>query len=130
MKRIAATLLSLSLLASGAAFAGPTQDRDRDDSRHDKSAHASAPHAQSHGNNAPAPAAHNGARHASNNSAHHAPRKGERLPQNQRGNRIADYSKHGLRRPGRGNEWRKVDDRYVLMAVATGLIIDIVSGHR
>ena len=130
MKRIAATLLSLSLLASSAAFAGPTQDRDRDDTRHDKSASSSASHAQSHGNSSHAPAAHNGARHASNNSAHHAPRKGEHLAQNQRGNRVADYHRHGLRKPGRGNEWRKLDDRYVLMAVASGLIIDIVSGHR
>lgn len=129
MKRIA-TLLGLSLFASGAAFAGPVQDRDRDNIRHDKSAHSAGPHAQGHRNNVPAPAAHNGASHAPNNSAHHVPRKGERLPQNHRGNRIADYSKHGLRRPGRGNEWRKVDDRYVLMAVATGLIIDIISAQR
>lgn len=130
MKRIAATLLGLSLFASGAALAGPAQDRDRDDIRRDKSAHSADQHAQSHRTSTPAPAAHNGAHNASSNSAHHVPRKGERLPQNQRGNHIADYSKHGLRRPGRGNEWRKVDDRYVLMAVATGLIIDIVSGHR
>jgi len=128
MKRIAATVLSLSLLASSAAFAGPAQDRDHDNARHD--APAAAQHAQGHSSNSPAPAAHNGARHASNNSAHHAPCKGERLPQNHRGNRVADYNKHGLRRPGHGNEWRKVDDRYVLMAVATGLIVDIVSSHR
>ncbi|KRG67446.1 hypothetical protein ABB27_09465 [Stenotrophomonas terrae] len=130
MKRIAATVLSLSLLASATAFAGPTQDRERDNTRHDEPQRSTAPHNQSPGNTGAVPAARNGAQHASQNSAHHAPRKGERLPQNQRGNRVTDYNKHGLRKPGRGNEWRKLDDRYVLMAVATGLIIDIVSGQR
>ena len=130
MKRIAATVLSLSLLASASAFAAPAQDRDRDDTRRDEPQRSSAQHSQGHANNGPAATAHNGSRHASNNSAHHAPRKGERLPQHQRGNRVADYSRHGLRKPGRGNEWRKVDDRYVLMAVATGMIIDIVNAQR
>ena len=130
MKRIAATVLSLSLLASATAFAGPSQDRDRDNARHDAPQRSAAPHHQGPAHTGPAPAAHNGARHASQNSAHHAPRKGERLPQHQRGNRVADYNRHGLRKPGRGNEWRKLDQRYVLMAVATGLIIDIVGAHR
>lgn len=125
MKRIAATLLSLSLLASGAAFAGPPQDHEHANQQ----PRSSAKHAQ-HQGNAPAPAASNGARHASSNSAHHAPRKGERLPQNQRGSQVADYSRHGLHTPGHGNEWRRVDDRYVLMAVATGLIIDIVNAQH
>lgn len=130
MKRIAATVLSLCLLASASAFAAPAQDRDRDHTRRDEPQRSSARHNQGHANNGPAATAHNGSRHASNNSAHHAPHKGERLPQHQRGNRVADYSRQGLHKPGRGNEWRKVDDRYVLVAVATGLIIDIVNAQR
>ena len=45
------------------------------------------------------------------------------------GNRL-DYHQHHLRRPPRGYEWREVNGRYVLAAVATGLIADIVlNGH-
>ncbi|MEA5668959.1 RcnB family protein [Stenotrophomonas sp. MH1] len=118
MKRIFATALSLSLLASASAFAGPVQDRDRHD-----------PPAPSHAQQHPAPASSNGARHAAPQSAHHAPRKGERLSRHQRGTRVADYAHHGLRKPGRGNEWRRIDDRYVLIAIATGLVMDIASGR-
>jgi Ni/Co efflux regulator RcnB len=42
---------------------------------------------------------------------------------------VADYAHHGLRKPGRGNEWRRIDDRYVLIAIATGLVVDIASGR-
>jgi len=127
MKQIAAALLSLSLLASGAVFAAPpSQDRD---AHRDNTPHAAAANTQGHA--APAPAPQNGARQASPGSAqHNAPRKGERLAQNQRGSRVSDYSRHGLRKPGRGNEWRKVDDHYVLMTVATGLIVDILAAQR
>ncbi|MFT3995792.1 MAG: RcnB family protein [Asticcacaulis sp.] len=41
--------------------------------------------------------------------------------------RYVDYHSHrGLYAPPRGYEWRRVDDRYVLAAVATGLIAAIV----
>lgn len=115
MKYIADTVLVLSLLLSANAFAGPQQDRERLD--------RSSPHHPA------TPAGSNGARHAAPQSAHHAPRKGERLAQHQRGTRVADYGRHGLRRPGKGNEWRRIDDRYVLIALATGLVVDIANGR-
>jgi Ni/Co efflux regulator RcnB len=37
-----------------------------------------------------------------------------------------DYRHHLLRRPPRGYEWRRVDDNYVLAAVAGGLIASII----
>jgi Ni/Co efflux regulator RcnB len=41
-----------------------------------------------------------------------------------------DYRQYHLRKPPRGYEWRNVGGRYVLAAVATGLIADIVlNGH-
>jgi len=40
------------------------------------------------------------------------------------------HDRHGLHAPKRGQQWRKVDDRYVLIAVATGLIADVVLNGR
>lgn len=37
-----------------------------------------------------------------------------------------DYRRHHLRQPPRGYEWRRVDDNYVLAAVAGGLIASII----
>jgi Ni/Co efflux regulator RcnB len=47
----------------------------------------------------------------------------------QRG-RVVDYRVNHLRAPPRGYEWREVNGRYVLAAVATGLIASIImSSH-
>ncbi len=41
-----------------------------------------------------------------------------------------DYRHYHLRKPPHGYEWRNVDGKYVLAAVATGVIADIVlNGH-
>ncbi len=37
-----------------------------------------------------------------------------------------DYRAHHLRHPPRGYEWREVNGRYVLAAVATGVIASII----
>ena len=37
-----------------------------------------------------------------------------------------DYRRYHLRQPPRGYEWRRVDNNYVLAAVATGLIASVV----
>jgi Ni/Co efflux regulator RcnB len=41
-----------------------------------------------------------------------------------------DWRRHRLRAPPRGYEWRYVDGRYVLAAVATGLIASIIISSR
>ena len=41
-----------------------------------------------------------------------------------------DWRAHHLRRPPRGYEWRYVDGRYVMAAVATGIIADIIMNAR
>ncbi len=41
-----------------------------------------------------------------------------------------DYRSHHLRQPPRGYEWRQVDGRYILAAVATGVIADIILNAR
>jgi Ni/Co efflux regulator RcnB len=37
-----------------------------------------------------------------------------------------DWRRHRLRAPPRGYEWREANGRYVMAAVATGLIADII----
>lgn len=40
--------------------------------------------------------------------------------------RQVDYRRHNLRQPPRGYEWRRTNDRYVMAAVATGMIISVI----
>ncbi len=37
-----------------------------------------------------------------------------------------DYRRYNLRQPPRGYEWRRNDDRFLLVAVATGLIAAVI----
>jgi Ni/Co efflux regulator RcnB len=56
--------------------------------------------------------------------------RGQRLPSTYRDSRHAvDYRQHHLRAPPRGYRWQQVDNNYVLAAVASGLIADIVAGR-
>jgi Ni/Co efflux regulator RcnB len=40
-----------------------------------------------------------------------------------------DYRAHHLRNPPNGYEWREVDGNYVLAAVTTGVILDILANQ-
>ena len=66
------------------------------------------------------------------NSSHHSGwnnnwRKGGRMDQdNWRHGSQVDWRSHHLRQPPRGYEWREVNGRYVMAAVATGIIADII----
>src|ERR1700742_1650714 len=59
---------------------------------------------------------------------HHDWRRGGRIERGDwdRGARINDYRRYHLSRPPRGYEWRRVDDNYVLAAVAGGLIASVI----
>jgi Ni/Co efflux regulator RcnB len=58
--------------------------------------------------------------------------KGQRLDSRYRGNTyyVSDYRARGLRQPPRGYRWQKVDNQYVLAAVATGLIASVILANR
>ncbi|MFW3175270.1 hypothetical protein EX530_11410 [Xanthomonas phaseoli] len=131
MKRFIGSFMALTLLTSGAAFAAPQQhdldhDRDRDAQRHDD-------HGPDRRDD------HRDDRHDDRRNAHHDDhrndrrgppyRRGERLAPDHRGSRVADYHKHHLKPPPRGHEWRRVDNTYVLIAVATGLIASVVAAR-
>lgn len=43
--------------------------------------------------------------------------------------RIQDYRRYGLRAPGRGQNWIKVDNQYLLISAATGLILGLAAAR-
>ena len=112
MKRILIAATTLSLLAPlSTAFAQPRHDDHRGnammmDRRDD----------------------HRGNAMMMMNRPHHDWRKGGRIDRHDwdRGVRIRDYRHYHLSRPPRGYEWRRVDDNYVLAAVAGGLIASVI----
>ena len=54
-------------------------------------------------------------------------RKGGHVPPAYRGYYVQDYGYYGLRPPPRGYRWVYADNNFVLMALASGLIADIVA---
>ena len=62
----------------------------------------------------------------------HQWRRGERMGYNDWSSaQTVDYRQHHLRQPPRGYEWRESNGRYVMAAVATGVIASIIlNSHR
>ena len=57
--------------------------------------------------------------------------QGERVDHDEwRHSRVVDYRHEHLRPPPRGYEWRYYDGRYILAAIATGVIADIILNAR
>ncbi|MBX3598527.1 MAG: RcnB family protein [Rhizobiaceae bacterium] len=54
---------------------------------------------------------------------------GKRVPHWQRKHVVRDYRHHGLRRPAPGQHWVKVDNDYLLIATASGIIASIIAAH-
>lgn len=55
--------------------------------------------------------------------------KGKRLPGWQRKHVMRDYHRYGLQRPGRGQQWVRVDNSYILINVASGIIAGIIASR-
>ncbi len=58
--------------------------------------------------------------------------KGQRLDRQYRDNRyyVSDYRRYGLRQPPRGYRWQRVDNQFLLTAVATGLIASVIIANH
>ena len=54
-------------------------------------------------------------------------RRGAHLPPYYRGYVVNDYHRYHLRQPPRGYAWYRVGDDYLLAAIATGIIFDIIN---
>ena len=102
MKRLVISALALTMLAGGAGAAAAQPFRD-------------------HG---PGPGGGGGYH---NQWSHPNWNKGDHINRADWGRgSVVDYRSHHLRRPPHGYQWRQVDGRYVLAAVATGVIADII----
>jgi Ni/Co efflux regulator RcnB len=121
MKRILTAALALSLLSGSAAMAAPhnnnghdngysqgRDDRRDNDNRYDNNRHDNGNHY---------------------GQQKHAWKRGERLPVTyyQNRNYYVDYRRAHLRAPPRGYQWVQVDNNYVMVALATGLIASLIA---
>ena len=55
--------------------------------------------------------------------------RGHRLPNWQRQKIVRDYHHHGLRRPGAGQQWVRVNNDYLLIAAGTGIIASVIAAN-
>ena len=55
--------------------------------------------------------------------------KGKRVPEWQRKQALRDYHRHGLKRPGHGQRRIKVDNDFLLISLASGIIAAAVAGR-
>jgi Ni/Co efflux regulator RcnB len=107
-------LLTSSLcLLQGSAWAQDNHGNDRRDNGRGNNQHV----AQGQG--------HGGERGAGPGHSYY---RGDRLPSNYRGNQyvVDDWRGHGLRSPPRGYHWVQTGGDYVLAAIATGVIADLL----
>lgn len=56
-------------------------------------------------------------------------KKGGKLSSPGKHSEFKDYRKQGLRAPGKGQRWVRVEGQYLLIAVATGAILSVASGN-
>lgn len=55
--------------------------------------------------------------------------KGHRFQDWKRSSEVRDYHRYGLKRPGAGQRWVKVDNDYLLVSIASGIIAGIIAGR-
>ena len=56
-------------------------------------------------------------------------RQGQRYPAWRQHQPIRDYNRHGLRRPAYGQQWIRVGNDYLLIGIATGMIVGALAAH-
>lgn len=56
-------------------------------------------------------------------------KRGERYSAWKRHQEVRDWRRYGLHRPGRGQEWIRVGNDYLLVGILSGVIAGIVAGH-
>ncbi|TWH35430.1 MULTISPECIES: RcnB family protein [unclassified Aminobacter] len=118
-KRTILAAIAFSFIAAPMA-----QAQTRHDPRHPAPQHhhqpAPKPHFQAPGKKPQA--------HAPAPKRHHW-KRGERVAEWKRRPAVRDYHRHGLKRPSKGQQWVKVDNDYLLISVATGLILGIAASR-
>lgn len=123
-KSIVSALIALSIAASGSALA------QRGNDNHDRNDHNDRnDHGQQHDNDG----RHDDARKFRRDDSRgggprHDLRRGQRLSQEYRDNRyvVSDWKARHLNAPPRGQHWVRAGNDYVLAAIATGVITQIL----
>lgn len=115
--KLAVSLLSavIALTSVSTAFAYPNEYRED---------YRDAPHYSDRDRGS-----HSGGEHRSSARSKYHYKRGGHLPKNYYQDRryyVNDWRGHGLRQPPRGHRWVEVDGRYILVAVATGVIASIL----
>jgi Ni/Co efflux regulator RcnB len=61
----------------------------------------------------------------------HAYRRGDRLPPHAHGDKdvVGDWRAHHLSEPPRGSHWVRTGDDFVLVAITTGVIMELLLNH-
>lgn len=55
--------------------------------------------------------------------------RGHEVPAWQRRHVVRDYHRYGLRRPGHGQQWVRVDNDFLLISIASGIIGGIIASQ-
>ena len=55
--------------------------------------------------------------------------RGNRVPAWQRHYVVRDYDRYGLRRPAYGQQWVKVDNDFLLVSIASGIVAGIIAAQ-
>ena len=124
---LAATLLAGTALSGTAMAAGQRYDDHRQDSRYD---HRDDRRDDRRGDH------HDRYDRRDDRRGEHRDNRrwerGQRLDARYRGNGyyVSDWRHRGLRAPPRGYRWQRVDNNYVLAAVATGLIASVIIANN
>ena len=139
-KLIASALIALSF-ASGSAFAqrgdhgNDRYDHDRngrfehrDSGRHDNERHDNGRYDRDNRNDRYYNAQHFRRDDHRGGGPRHDMRRGQRLSQEYRGNRyvVSDWRARHLSAPPRGHHWVRAGNDYVLAAIATGIIAQVL----
>jgi Ni/Co efflux regulator RcnB len=124
LRTLTAALVAISMTIPAVSMAQQHDDHGHDD--HGNQAHGRPdPHRAPPPHSMPARDVHADARGA---GPDHAFRRGGRLPQNYRSNQyvVDDWRGHHLTSPPRGYHWVQTGADYVLVAVATGIIAQVL----
>ena len=117
MKRLVLSAVALSMLALpiSQAQAGPRHEPPRYERQ------------DSHWNKKPAYGKHH--KYQKKVVKKHRWARGHNVPSWQRRDVVRDYDRHGLRRPAYGQQWVKVDNDFLLVSLASGIIAGIIAAQ-
>jgi Ni/Co efflux regulator RcnB len=59
----------------------------------------------------------------------HRFQRGHRYTNWKRQQQVRDWQRHGLRRPGHGQQWVRVGNDYLLITIASGIIAGLIAGR-